>query len=134
MPKRYRDLLQNQHSNLVATIDTDETCLLLYPTDEWETIQRKIEALPSLDPQSRRLQRLLIGHATDLELDSNGRILLPTVLREYALLDKNVILVGQGRKFEVWDEAHWKERSTSWLHPDNPRNEILSDFLRHLSL
>ncbi len=88
--------------NLVATIDTDEPCLLIYPLDEWTIIQQKIEALPSFHPMTRRIQRLLIGHATDLELDANGRIVVPPLLRDYAGLQKQSILLGQGKKFELW--------------------------------
>lgn len=138
MPTRYRELL-HAHNNgqLVITIDTEETCLLLYPLHEWEIIEHKIEALPSLEPRSRRLQRLLIGHATDVELDSNGRILLPSLLREYMLLDRNnkaIVLVGQGKKFEVWDAQHWQGRRETWLHPDDTQTIGLSDSLQQLSL
>jgi len=67
-------------------------------------------------PQSCcRIQRLLIGHATEIEVDANGRMLLPNPLREYANLDKKVVLIGQGKKFELWDEQLWSERMHAWL-------------------
>ena len=80
---------------------------MLYPLEEWEEIQAKIESLPSFNPQARRIQRLLIGHATDLDMDGNGRLLLPAPLREYAELDKKIVLLGQGQKFEIWSESRW---------------------------
>ena len=92
-----------------------ESCLLLYPLPEWEVVQRKLEALSNINPQARLLQRLLIGHATDLELDSAGRLLLPAMLRDYAELDKKLVLVGQGNKVEIWSETHWQEGMSSWL-------------------
>ncbi len=116
LPARYRErLLESCASQLVVTIDTDQPCLLLYPLPEWETIEEKIEALPSFNPTTRRIQRLLIGHATEVEVDANGRVLLPPPLRDHARLGKKVVLIGQGKKFELWDEALWAERLDAWL-------------------
>ena len=86
-----------------------------YPLPEWEIVQRKLEDLSNINPQARLLQRLLIGHATDLELDANGRILLPALLRDYAGLSKKLVLVGQGNKIEIWSEDQWKESMQGWL-------------------
>ena len=132
MPTRYRDrLLQESRGCVVLTIDTEEQCLLLYPIAAWEEIENKLAALPSFNPVARRIQRLLIGHATEAELDSHGRILLPNALREYANLSKKATLVGQGKKFELWDEDHWQERRTQWLAEES--NEI-PDEVKTLSL
>ena len=116
IPTRFREIL-SEHCNdhLVITIDTDERCLLIYPLPRWEDIQRKVESLSSFNPASRRVQRLLIGHATDAHLDANGRVLLPLPLREYARLDKKVVMIGQGHKLELWSEDHWKERREAWI-------------------
>ena len=116
IPTRYRkDLHTDNSGQMVVTIDTESTCLLLYPLSEWEEIEKKIEALPSFNVVARRIQRLLIGHATDVEMDSHGRILLSTPLREYADLQKSVMLVGQGKKFEIWNEANWYKARDVWL-------------------
>jgi MraZ protein len=112
IPARYRESLVH---HLVVTIDTEETCLLLYPEVQWQPIQESLRKLPSFNVAARRIQRLLIGHATDVEVDSNGRILLPSVLREYAHLEKNVVMIGQGNKFEVWDEVIWESKRQQWL-------------------
>lgn len=120
IPTRYRQrLLDTVNGQLVVTIDTDERCLLLYPLATWELIEAKIEALPSFNRATRRIQRLLLGHATEVELDTSGRILLPTLLREYASLDKKVMLVGQGKKFELWDESTWESQRDGWLDQSN---------------
>ncbi len=117
LPARYRErLVEICNNQLVITIDTDQPCLLLYPINEWELIEEKIEALPSFNPTTRRIQRLLIGHATDVEVDANGRMLLSNPLKEYAQLGKKVVLIGQGKKFELWDEAVWSQRLDEWLH------------------
>jgi len=135
MPTRYRDaLLHESEGQVVITIDTEVTCLLMYPLVEWEKIEAKLQSLPSFNPQARRIQRLLIGHATELEMDSNGRLLIPPLLREYAGLDKCIMLVGQGRKFELWDEQQWQNGRESWLSEVAGTNESLPEELLSLSL
>ncbi len=116
LPARYRErLVEFCQSQLIVTIDTDQPCLLIYPLPEWELIEEKIEALPSFNATTRRIQRLLIGHATEVEVDANGRMLLSNPLRDYARLGKKVVLIGQGKKFELWDESLWNEGMESWL-------------------
>ena len=120
IPSRFRDaLIDACKAELVLTIDTEELCLLLYPLREWEVIQQKIESLPSYNKAVRRIQRLLIGHAADIEMDGAGRILVPGPLREHARLDKRVVLLGQGNKFEVWDEEYWQQRRDDYLQDDD---------------
>lgn len=134
MPIRCRErLVDDSGGQLVVTIDTEAPCLLLYPIAEWEVIERKIEALPSFDRSARRIQRLLIGHATEIELDGNGRLLVPPLLRDYASLEKQVMLVGQGKKFEIWDKGYWEDQRASWLAEEANGNG-LSDELRSISL
>jgi len=90
--------------------------------------------LPSFNPVARRAQRLLIGHATDLELDANGRLLLPPALREYAKLNKHAVMIGQGNKFELWDETLWNKRRTEWLKEESKRDNGLPDEMKSFSL
>ncbi|MCH7743404.1 MAG: division/cell wall cluster transcriptional repressor MraZ [Proteobacteria bacterium] len=116
IPTRYRELLANHcNGEMVVTIDTEEKCLLIYPRPEWEDIQRKVEALPSFNLAARRVQRLLIGHATDITMDGSARILLTPPLREYAQLEKKAVLLGQGNKLELWSEDIWVSRRDAWL-------------------
>jgi MraZ protein len=116
MPTRYRDrIAERSAGHVVVTVDRDQ-CLLLYPLPDWEEIERKLMKLPTLNPQSRLLQRLMVGYATDLELDGHGRLLLPAELRAFASLNRNAVLLGQGNRFELWDEAKWNERRDQWLN------------------
>ncbi|HCI01765.1 MAG: cell division/cell wall cluster transcriptional repressor MraZ [Oceanospirillaceae bacterium] len=134
MPMRFRDMCTLVSAGkLVITIDTEEACLMIYPLPEWELIQAKLEQLPSFNPEARRIQRLLIGHATDVELDGNGRILLPAVLRDYAQLEKKAILLGQGKKIELWSESLWNDRRDEYLQIASKTSE-LPDALHELSL
>ena len=133
MPTRYRERLHERcDGQLVVTVDRDH-CLLVYPLPEWEEIERKLVRLPSLNKQARRLQRLLIGHATECQLDANGRVLLPPPLREFASLDRQAVLIGQGNKFELWDEQVWNERRDGWLAEEDDELEM-PDELESLSL
>jgi len=136
MPVKYRTLLSSQANNrIILTIDTEDACLLLYPLPEWEKIEHKLEALPSFHPMTRRIQRLLLGHATELELDKSGRLLIPNLLREYAALEKEVMLVGQGKKFELWSDSTWQSGRKAWLAQKNPEDAAgLPDELKEISL
>ena len=134
MPARYRDrLVETCGGRLVVTVDRDR-CLLVYPLHEWEQIEAQLVALPSLNKQARLLQRLLIGHATEVELDSQGRILLPNMLRDYAALDKKIVLIGQGKKFEIWDEQSWNDKQQAWLQDVNADDGDMPASLENLSL
>ena len=134
MPARYRErLMETCGGRLVVTVDRDR-CLLVYPLHEWEIIESQLVNLPSLNKQARLLQRLLIGHATEVELDSQGRILLPTMLRDYAALDKKIVLIGQGKKFEIWDEQGWNDKQESWLQDVNADDTEMPTALENLSL
>lgn len=135
LPARCREVLMAENvSSLVLTIDTDEPCLLLYPADVWQGIEDALQKLPSFNAASRRIQRLLIGHATDLELDVQGRLLLPAILREYAQLDKKVVMIGQGNKFEVWDDALWQNKRAQWLAEEASGQFSLPDEMKTFSL
>ncbi|WP_092992319.1 division/cell wall cluster transcriptional repressor MraZ [Thiohalomonas denitrificans] len=135
IPSRYRERLSERcEGQLVATIDTDERCLLLYPLPEWEAIERKLDALPTFNPQARRVQRLLMGHASDVDMDGNGRLLLPPPLRQYAGLEKRIVLIGQGKKFEIWDEQLWQQKRDEWLAEETVADGELPAELESLSL
>ena len=108
VPSRQREsLLAKCEGRVVMTIDTQAPCLAIYPLPEWERIESDIQGLPALNPAVKRFQRLVLGYASDLELDGNGRVLLPQSLRDYAQLEKKAVLVGQGNKLELWSEDLW---------------------------
>ena len=134
MPARQREPLVSQSSGqLVVTIDTQSTCLVIYPLPEWERIEKDIQNLPALKPAVKRFQRLMLGYATDLELDGNGRLLLPPALRDYAQLEKKLVLVGQGNKLELWSEDLWLAERDQALRDSGPETE-LPDELTSLKL
>ena len=134
IPSRHRErILTRADGLLVATVDRDY-CLLIYPLPEWEEIERKLVRLPSLHKDARKLQRLMLGYATELEMDNQGRILLPRELREFAGLEQKAMLIGQGNKFELWDEQRWNERRDEWLAGGDSDYKDLPAELESLSL
>ncbi|WP_424948065.1 division/cell wall cluster transcriptional repressor MraZ [Candidatus Spongiihabitans sp.] len=135
IPSRFRNALMDRcGGKMIVTVNnTKEHCLWLYPLDEWELVEQKIVALPSFDANHQRLKRFLLGYASDVEMDGSGRILLPAPLREFAMMTKSVLLVGQGNKFEIWSEQLWNARRSQWLQEDMDL-ENLSVEMEQLSL
>ncbi|MDJ0760251.1 MAG: division/cell wall cluster transcriptional repressor MraZ [Woeseiaceae bacterium] len=118
VPTRYRERLTARcDGQIVVTVDKDY-CLLIYPLPDWEELERKLIRLPSMNKVARRIQRIMVGYATEVELDASGRILISRELRDFAELQKQAILIGQGNKFELWDEERWVEKRDAWLGED----------------
>lgn len=118
IPAMYRESLAEAcASRLVLTINPSKTnrCLWLFPEPAWLDVVRKISRLPAFEPRSQAYKRLLLGHASPQELDSQGRIRIAPELRGFAGLDKRVSIVGQYNKFELWDEASWNGSREGWL-------------------
>lgn len=129
IPTRIRDALaETTSSKIVITANTEERCLLIFPEPKWLEILPQIEALSGFNKASARVKRILIGYATTLDIDANGRVLVPSTLRAYAKLDKKVMLVGQGSKFELWSEDSWLALL------DEPADDEIPDELLSLSL
>ena len=107
IPSRYRDSLQEQCAGrLVLTYSAfDSGALWLYPEPEWERVRDEVTRLSTFNPGHRSLQRKLVGSATQLEPDGNGRIQVPLTLRQVAGLEKHVVMMGMGSRFEIWNEA-----------------------------
>jgi transcriptional regulator MraZ len=125
VPTRYRErLVERSQGQVVITVDLEGECLLIYPLSDWELVERRLMDLPTLNPHSRRLQRLMVGHATDLSLDGHGRLLLPQELREFAALNRHAVLIGQGSRCELWDDARWTERRDAWLKSEGSSAEL----------
>jgi MraZ protein len=126
IPTKIRESLASScDGRMVVTAHTEERCLLVYPEEQWKEILPKIERLSNFNKVARRAQRLLMGYATPLEMDANGRILVPPTLREYANLEKKLMLVGQGKKFELWSEDSW----FNWLDEADQGDDIPEEML-----
>jgi len=130
IPTRFRELLTARcDGKMVVTVDR-QRCLLIYPTPEWEDVERELARLANIEPIARSMQQMMIGYATDVEQDGHGRILLPRELRDFARLERQAMLLGVGKKFELWDEACWNEKRDAWLglEFDAAARELLKNF------
>lgn len=96
-------------------------CLSVYPNDEWKKFEEKLSALPYTDVDARRFSRYMLAGAVTVELDKQGRILIPSNLRSFASLDKDVVLIGVGMRAEIWNRARWEGVSL-----DDDMDEITS--------
>jgi len=135
VPSRFRERLTEIAGGcLVQTLNPLDRCLWLYPLNEWEVIEGKLAALSDFDRQSRRTKQMMRGYATDSQLDTQGRILIPQELRAYASLDKQAVILGQGNKFEVWDLGSWEAQRDQWLEQVGDENGEPSEALKPLSL
>ena len=131
IPARQREpLLAQCEGQLVVTIDTQSRCLVVYPLPAWEIIEQDIQQLPALNPAVKRFQRLVLGYATEVQLDGNGRMLLASSLREYAALEKKLVLVGQGKKLELWSELLWLAERDQALQVSGPEAELPDELLK----
>jgi len=114
MPKNHREQLVNDGTGeLVVTADPSR-CLLVYPKPIWQEIEEKLIDVPNTSSPARAIQRFYIGYATAIELDGTGRLLLPAELRTFAGIDRKAVLIGQGKKFELWDERTFEIESEKW--------------------
>jgi MraZ protein len=119
IPTRYRDRLSARcDGQIIVTVDKDH-CLLVYPLPDWEELERKLVRLPSMNKSARRILRIMVGYATEVDMDANGRILVSRELRDFAGIEKSGMLIGQGNKFELWDEASWNEKRDQWLDEED---------------
>jgi MraZ protein len=133
IPTKYRERIAARcDGHLICTVDV-RNCLLIYPLPDWEETERKLMRLPSLNPAAQKLRGLLMGYATDLELDGHSRVLIPREHREFAGLDRQAMLFGQGNKFELWDDARWSDQLTQWMGADSADSGDLTAELETLS-
>ena len=129
IPTRFRDVIGERCAQkMVLTVDHRERCLLLYPAPDWANVEAQINAMPNHTKAARRLQYMMVGHATDLEVDGAGRVSVPSVLREHARLEKRVVLMGQNSRFEIWSESLWQAKTEAYLAEDEDDSDALAGF------
>ena len=107
IPAKFRETLGEE---FILTKGLDG-CLSIYPMDEWESFEEKLKALPLTDKNARAFLRFFVAGATSCELDRQGRILVPSTLREFAGLEKEVVLTGSLTRIEIWSKEKWLENS-----------------------
>jgi len=110
VPTRHREALAREAGGKLVLTAHPEGCLLLYPGSAWEPVRTKVMGFPSFNTLASKWKRLLVGFAEEVELDGAGRVLLSPELRNFARLDKRVMMVGQGTHFEIWAVEAWEQQ------------------------
>lgn len=105
VPAKFRESLGD---NIVVTKGLDN-CLFVYTSEDWRKFEEKLRTLPLTNKDARKFTRFFLAGAAEMEIDKQGRILIPSVLREFVALEKDVVLVGVGSRIEIWDKARWNE-------------------------
>jgi len=123
IPTRHRDALVSDADGQLTLTRHPDGCLLLYPRPVWEEKRKQVAALPMA---ARPFQRLLLGNAQDVQMDGSGRILVAPELRRAAALTREVMMLGMGSHFELWDAQQWEEREAEDLEKILP--EVLDNF------
>ncbi len=108
IPAKYREALGE---GFVLTKGLDG-CLMAYDNAEWEAFESKLKDLPSTNPAVRKLQRFFMGGASDVESDSQGRVVIPQTLRDHAGLNKDAVLIGMGNRIEIWSKEKYEAEAT----------------------
>ncbi|MGB5985767.1 MAG: division/cell wall cluster transcriptional repressor MraZ [Desulfobacterales bacterium] len=126
IPARFREIVRAKNSNglMISTLDR---CLVAYPYDEWSKIEERILAKAIRSATMRRFRRVFIGGAFNCNCDKQDRILIPAPLRQYAELDKHIVLVGVLDHFEIWSQEKWElenQQLEKDLQQEEVRNEI----------
>jgi MraZ protein len=131
LPARFREIISSRYSEdrLILTSFT-EPCLIAYPVAEWQLVEDRFRKLPHFDPKLLRLKRVLISGAQECQIDSNGRVLIPPVLREYAKLERDVVWTGMVEWIELWSKETWERVSQE----DRGQLENMSDVLGEIGL
>jgi len=110
VPAKFREVLGDE---FVVTKGLDN-CLFVYPNDEWTRFEEKLKSLPLTNKNARQFTRFFLAGAAACEVDKQGRILLPQVLREFASLEKDVVLVGVASRIEIWSRERWDESMNTY--------------------
>ncbi len=135
MPSRYREsVINGSSSQLIVTVDHTDRCLLIYPMQDWIKVEEQLMRLNNMNRRARNVQRLVLGHASECELDTQGRILVSAPLRKYAGLEKKVVLVGQMNKFELWSNEAWYPAVDGWVEEAQADTDDVDDALSQLSI
>ena len=112
VPSKFRDLIRSKYSEEILIITNFNKCLAAYPLKEWNAIENKVAELPQFKQEVISFLRYLMGGAVECSIDSQGRILVPQSLRNYAQLDKEVVLIGMLNRFEVWSKEIWENEES----------------------
>lgn len=127
IPSRFREVLATNYDERLIMTNFDG-CLWAYPAAEWSEIEKKVASFPQFKEEVKALQRVFISAATECPIDKQGRVVIPPTLREYAALDKDIVLVGMTKRIEIWSKERWLQEF------EKSQKQVLSGSLADLGL
>lgn len=108
IPAPFREIISTNYSTKLCIVNAAfDRCLHIYPLEEWNKFEEKVRALPKMDEAVKFLMRRVIGSAVEVEMDKQGRVLIPVALREDSGISGEIVIVGQIEKIEIWDRKEW---------------------------
>ena len=107
IPSRFREILSEQYDDRLVITNFDH-CLVAFPFQEWSVLEQKVNSLSLVKKEAKTFLRFFYSSAIDCVIDKQGRLLIPPTLRDYAGLQKDVMLVGEGKKIEIWAKERWE--------------------------
>jgi MraZ protein len=108
IPSKFREILTEKYDDRLVITNFDH-CLVAFPYEEWSVLEHKVNSLSLVKKEAKTFLRFFYSSAIDCMIDKQGRLLIPQTLRDYANLQKDVILVGEGKKIEIWAKERWEE-------------------------
>lgn len=126
IPVRFREIIEEEHGGRVVITNFDK-CLVLYPLKEWNALEKKLSSLPSMKKSVTVFLRFVVSSATECQMDKQGRILIPQALREFAGLQKDIVIVGAINKLEIWSKAVWMDEFRRVMEEFDSIREDLSN-------
>lgn len=130
LPARFREVLSEESidaADRVILTRTFQKCLVVYPFQQWTEFEDRIRKLPQFDPAVQRLKRVYIAGAVECSLDKHGRILVPSTMREYADLLRDVVWVGQLETIELWSQTRWQAAMDEALEDPKGLSQAMAD-------
>jgi MraZ protein len=125
IPSKFRDNLKLKHKTSSLILSSFENSLICYPLPEWEKLESKISSLPQFKKDTVEFERYLIGNAHESEIDNEGRIMIPSILRKHFKISNSAVFVGMLSRFEIWSEKGWRKNLTSSFKKFQKSREVI---------
>ena len=127
VPSKFREILRERYGDERVVITTFDSCLVMYPYKEWTLLEERASRLSMLKREVKAFVRLFFSGATECSIDKLGRILIPPALRNYAGLEKDVVLAGMLNKIEIWSKDRWETEITKAQENFDALSDVIAD-------
>ncbi|MBT3475777.1 division/cell wall cluster transcriptional repressor MraZ [bacterium] len=127
VPSKFRDNLKKKYRTNFLILSTFENSIICYPLPEWDKLEDKLSRLPQFKKETVEFERYLIGNAHECEIDTEGRIMIPSILRKDFNINNSAVFVGMLSRFEIWSEKVWKKSLVSSFKKFQKSREVIDE-------